>query len=761
MPSTRKQKPPLPPPAVLWLLAGAPVLVALGLGLVLALRPGGRPENGSTSSGLSDAALHAAYGKSPSCRSCHEEAFAHWENSHHALAERELRTNLDAIAFDPPWKIRHGSQTSWAFWTNGQFHLRTLGPSNRVEAFPVARLLGVSPLRQYLVPFPGGRYQMTELAFDPRHPDWFDVYGEEDRQPGEWGHWTGRGMTWNSMCAGCHNTAVRKHYDPRADSYRTTLVERGVGCEACHGPMADHNAWQAAHPNQTGDPTVRKLSTEEMFHVCASCHARRSDLTGQFAPRASFFDHFWLSLVDETDLFYPDGQVRDEDFEFAAFLGSRMHAAGTRCVHCHEPHTAKPRLGGNYLCILCHVSGVSNNIPQVNLATHSHHQPNGRGDLCTGCHMPQTVYMQRHARHDHGFTIPDPLLTRQFGIPNACNRCHAERDADWALAYVQQWYGEKMDRPYRWRAQALARAKAGDRGAVEPLLTLCSTDTNFYWRAAAVNLLRPWLTESDVQRAVIAAATDPNPLVRVAALRALEPLARGHSPAAREAVRRGLTDPVRGVRVAAAWALHETVATNSLAGRDLLAYLDYNSDQPAGELQRGIFHMNRGDLPTAMNCFRRAVSWDAHSAPLRHALAVALSLEGKPTEAVRELETACRLAPRDAELRYKLGLAYNEANQPREALAALRLATELDPQLAPAWYNLGLAHAAAGNDFAALESLTRAEALDGRSPTIPYARATVLARLGRTAEARAAAARALELQPDHGEARRLLQVLEP
>jgi hypothetical protein len=45
----------------------------------------------------------------------------------------------------------------------------------------------VNPLRQFLVPFPRGRYQVTELAYDPNHPDWFNVYGDEDRRPGELG----------------------------------------------------------------------------------------------------------------------------------------------------------------------------------------------------------------------------------------------------------------------------------------------------------------------------------------------------------------------------------------------------------------------------------------------------------------------------------------------------------------------------------------------------------------------------------------------
>lgn len=751
-----------------WLLIlGALLLMGLVLGGVLAFWPkpqrvpvvSGAPDAPVTGSKL-DAALYATFGKSPTCQSCHEEAYENWKYSHHALAERELNPAQDRDAFDPPWRIAHGTQASCARMTNGQFQIVTMGPDGTVQPFTVTRVLGVSPLQQFLVPFPGGRFQMTELAFDPRHPDWFNVYGEEDRQAGEWGHWTGRGMNWNQMCAGCHNTAVRKNYDPLTDTYATTMSERGVGCEACHGPMADHNAWQAKYPNQRPDPTVRKLSQEEMFNACMSCHARRGDLTGEFGPRESFDDHYWLTMVDETDTFYPDGQVRDEDFEVSAFLGSRMHSGGVRCNHCHEPHTLKPRMAGNYICILCHVTTITNGAPQIDLATHSHHKLDDRGDLCTGCHMPQTVYMQRHSRHDHGFTIPDPLLTKQFGIPNACNRCHTERTADWALEYVEQWYGDRMNRPYRQRTQVIARAREGDREALDGLLRIAASDTNGYWRAVATGLLRPWLEEEQVQRALVAAAGDTNSLVRVAAMRTLEPLARSGHDAAQNAVRRGLNDPVRGVRVAAAWVSHETVATNSIAGRELLAYLNYNSDQPAGELQRGLFHMNRGELPAAMNCFRRAVSWDRHSAPLRHALAVGLSMEGKPTEAVRELEEACRLAPADAELRYKLGLALNEANRPRDALAALQQATELEPRYSQAWYNLGLAHSANGDDASALECLTRAEALDHRSPQIPYARATVLARMGRAAEARAAAARALELRPGYPEATQLLRMLE-
>ena len=63
--------------------------------------------------------------------------------------------------------------------------------------------------------------------------------------------------------------------------------------------------------------------------------------------------------------------------------------------------------------------------------------------------MPVTTYMQRHPRHDHGFTVPDPQLTKELGIPNACNRCHADKDADWSVGHATTWYGPRMDRPNR------------------------------------------------------------------------------------------------------------------------------------------------------------------------------------------------------------------------------------------------------------------------------------------------------------------------
>ncbi len=371
--------------------------------------------------------------------------------------------------------------------------------------------------------------------------------------------------------------------------------------------------------------------------------------------------------------------------------------------------------------------------------------------------MPQTVYMQRHARHDHGFTIPDPLLTKQFQIPNACNRCHAERTADWALDTVQKWYGKRMERASRERAKIIARARAGEPSSASELTELLRRETNSFWRAVSANLLKRWSGDKQVTAALLASTTDPDPLLRSMSVRALEPVVQSGDAAIRSALNNRLEDIVRGVRLDAAWALRASLDTNSHAGRELLGYLRHNADEPAGELQLGIFWMDRGDIKEAMNCFERAVKWDSNSAPLHDALAVGLRLQGQTEAAVQELQTACHLAPRDAELRFKLGLALSEAGKSDAARVALRDAVKLEPSFARAWYNLGLADNAAGKTDSALESLSHAESLDANSAQIPYARATILARMGRIEEARTAARRALEIQPRYAEAESLLQ----
>ena len=49
-------------------------------------------------------------------------------------------------------------------------------------------------------------------------------------------------------------------------------------------------------------------------------------------PGEAFWDHYLLAIVDTISVFHPDGQIRDEAYEYAPFLGGRMHTAGVTCM---------------------------------------------------------------------------------------------------------------------------------------------------------------------------------------------------------------------------------------------------------------------------------------------------------------------------------------------------------------------------------------------------------------------------------------------
>lgn len=592
--------------------------------------------------GLSSAEVSAAHGKvdPKSCTACHAAEVSAWLGSHHARAQSLPGPD------DPAAPAGFGLPAGW---------------------------IGVSPLRQLLVPAAGGRLQATDLAYDPGRRDWFYVFGADVRKPGEWGHRTGRGMNWNSQCAFCHNTAVSKNYSASSDAYATAVGHAGVTCAACHGASSS------------------PLSAERMEEACAACHARRSELTGRFTPGDSFHDHFSLLTVDESAAFYPDGRVSEEDFEYAAFLGSRMHGAGVRCVDCHEPHGGGLRAEGNALCLRCH-SGANPKAPVIMPQAHSHHAVASVGNQCVNCHMPQATYMQRHARRDHGFTVPDPVLTRTTGEPNACGGCHADKDVAWSERAVERWYGKAMERPSRDRALAVAAARQGGTDATA-LLRLLSSEPGGYWRAVEAGLLAEHAGDDRVARALEAALSDPDPLVRAAAARALGEGGRGSS---RPSLQKALLDGSAEVRIEAAWALRDAVDTSSGAGLELLGSLLFNQDQPSGAYRLGVFEMGRGEAGSLVH-LENAVRWDPLSAPMRAALALAYGVAGRHADAAAQLVQACRLAPRDASLELQLGLALGENGDPRGSVAALREAVRLDPSLGQAWYNLAVIASQSGD----------------------------------------------------------------
>ncbi|HUR56243.1 MAG TPA: tetratricopeptide repeat protein, partial [Opitutaceae bacterium] len=687
--------------------------------------------------------------KSADCRACHESVYQAWAESHHAHAHRSVDAT-DAREFNGREFSLHGV-TYQATMTDGRPTL-TERRDGKDSRHVVEFVLGYTPLRQFVVPVGNGRFQLTEIAHDPAHAEWFNVFGGEQRRPGEWGHWLGRGMNWNSMCAHCHFTDFNKNYNATTDGYASTWREQGVGCAQCHGDLP------ANHGTGSGKGKPGAIDRARVQESCAPCHARNELLTGAIQPNASYADFYRLTLPTEPSVFYPDGQMRDEDFNYTSLLLSRMGGkAGVTCLDCHEPHGGKTRLPveNNALCLQCHGNPARPDAIAIDPPAHSHHAAGSAGNQCISCHMPTTTFMQRDPRHDHGFLKPDPLLTKELGIPNACSRCHADKDVDWAIAATDRWYGPKMESRQRTRARVIAAAQKGQPEAAQQLATVIATEEIPVWRATLLSLARPFAEANPTLiTAGQAALADASPMVRSAAVQLLAEI-----PVQRPALNALLKDTSRLVRLDAAWALSEQLPPTSPARAELDAYLAASADQPAGQLRIAQDLFNRGQLAGAEVAVRKAAAWDPESGAMFSTLGTILNAAGRDAEAAAAFWRGAQKNPTDANAAFSAGLAFASAGKLPDAELTLREAVRRDPELDRGWYNLGLLLAQTGRANEAVTALQTAEKAAANVADYPYARATIFLQRGDRAAALTACRRALEIDPNHQPARQLLQQL--
>jgi hypothetical protein len=118
---------------------------------------------------------------SDQCRRCYEQIYAVWTGSGHAQAPRSVDVEADAGAFNP---LRHLTVEGLDYevsWHDGKPTFVEKRGGHLDSHYTADYVLGYRSLRQYIVPVGNGRYQATELAYDPARKGWFNVFGSEYR----------------------------------------------------------------------------------------------------------------------------------------------------------------------------------------------------------------------------------------------------------------------------------------------------------------------------------------------------------------------------------------------------------------------------------------------------------------------------------------------------------------------------------------------------------------------------------------------------
>jgi tetratricopeptide (TPR) repeat protein len=710
------------------------------------------------------------------CAQCHEREFKLWMGSHH---QRAMQTaNVSTVLGDfNDVAVAHGSITTHFFRRDGKFMVRTGGSDGALHDYPIKFTFGVAPLQQYLIELPGGRLQAFGIAWDSRPrlsggQRWFDLYPDPKlNAAGGPLHWTGIGQNWNYMCADCHSTDVRKNYRLDTRTFTTSYAEIDVACEACHGPGSGHVAWATRHGDWRQDANQGLLialderkgvnwkidpaagnavrstirTSEREIQLCARCHSRRSQIHEDYVHGQPAGDDYRISLLDE-NLYYPDGQIKDEDYEYGSFVQSKMFHAGVTCSDCHDPHSLDLRTQGNGVCLQCHAAS------KYNSTQHHFHQIGSSGSRCVECHMPTRTYMIIDSRRDHSLRIPRPDLSVRLGVPNACNECHRDKTPAWAAGVLLKWYGH-APQGFQQFAETLHAGQIGAPGS-ERLLTqlIAAHGQPAIARSSALALLIDD-SSANAQSSISDASHDPSALVRRTAAGGLDAISLRNSSSASLL----LSDPVRTVRIEAAETLAGTPASAlpkdmatafAKATDEYIAAQELNADRPEGHLNLAILFAKEQRFDQAKIELETALSLDPAFAPAAVNLADLDRALGHDAGGERVLREAITRSPDDASLQYALGLALIRQGKKPEALGHLAEATRLDPANARFAYVYAVALNDAGETdkaLAVLESDIRQHPFDRDSlaALVDYYRAE-----GNSPKAEAYAKRLSELETD-------------
>lgn len=732
----------------------------------------------------------AVYLGRQACAECHRREMELYQGSHHDLAMQEASEEAVLGDFNGASLTCFGV-TSTFFKRGGKFFARTEGADGKLSDYQIQYTFGVYPLQQYLVEFSGGRYQVPGLCWDSRPREqggqrWFHIYPNERVGPDSPLFWTKVSQNWNFMCAECHSTNLKKGYDYKTGRYQTSWSEIDVSCEACHGPGSAHLDWARAYREgkrgkegnlglqvslkrnylaewvfKEGSPVAERSAPppdRAQVEVCARCHARRSVLSENYVHGRPFLDTHRPSLLEES-LYYADGQILDEVYEYGSFLQSKMHQKGVVCSDCHEPHSLKLHAAGNALCFRCHLE------EKYGGPAHHFHKLDSPGASCIECHMPRRTYMVVDPRFDHGFRVPRPDLTLKIKAPNACNSCHADKTPRWAAEEIARRFpaGRAQAPTY---GEAFYEARSGSPAADLLLVRIAADPAQpAMARATALSMLSQCSSPA-AAGAMQRGLEDADPLLRSAALSALEAL----PPEARFALARArLEDPVRGVRIEAGRAL-APIEKNKLPPEEAARlekaveeYIDaqmLNADHPSAHFSLGIFYLSRGRNREAESAYLEAMRLEPGFVLAYVNLADLYRLEGREAEGEKVLKKAIDLAPDFADGHQALGLLLARAGREEEAIEELGKAAELRPEDPRFAYVYGVSLNSTGQAEKALQVLERALEVHPNNQELLYALATIHRDRGAREEARNYARRLLSLAPDRPDLQELVRQVE-
>lgn len=694
------------------------------------------------------------------CKKCHEDQYKEWKGSHHDKSMQPVNRNTILATFKGE-KITSQGVTSRFFTKDTKFFVNTEGPDGNYHDYQIIYTFGITPLQQYIVKFPNGRYQCLRTAWDTEKNKWFDLYPDFKVVHSEWLHWSRGGLNWNTMCSDCHSTNVRKNYDQETNGYDTKFALINVSCEACHGPgklhVADVNLLGQDYKASGEMQMTSQTKSKQLVDQCARCHMRREQISELFNFEGTMLDHYFPQLIT-AGIYHPDGQILDEDYVYGSFVQSKMYHNDVTCTDCHNSHSLELKFQGNTLCAQCHIP------ENYDTPKHHFHARGTEGSQCINCHMPGKFYMGNDFRRDHSFRIPRPDLSLKHDTPNACITCHKDKSNEWAWETFKKQYGVP---DYQHFSELLAPGLTGEPNGKESLLTLIKDTTQpEIARASAIRGLDNYMNADDIAKLLVF-LNDISPIVRATTIDVLGEI--GNTDYMNYLIPL-LKDNKRAVRTKAFYAIsrlneiqipsdYQEVYKKVKA--EFNTSLEATSDFAGGRIKKADYYLRQGDIVQGIKNYEKALELDDLNNIARTNLANLYYNNGELNKAETTFRTIIEQEPEYGPTYYSLGLLLAEVKRINEAIEQFEKAIIYMPQNVRVYYNLSLLYDKENKIEKAKETILKGLQIAPENEDLLYTAAYLYSKNGEIQSARNYALKLTTMFPNNPQYISLLQQLNP
>lgn len=449
------------------------------------------------------AAGEKTYMGSSQCKLCHSTQHTRWVNTAHRFGISapgdspgilagplaQFRAGYDLVAASD-FSTYGANAPRLSF--SGDTYLITIGS----VAYPVTYTMGYQWKQRYITLI-GEAHYVLPIQYNVATGGWV-AYNATDWYSGTTPIYSSSATletniykknSWERKCLGCHSVTgiLKLEYSASPTSgitqHRSDWLEKGIGCEMCHGPGSAH-VWANGAVGDALNPNIinpSRLTANRQNDVCGQCHSRGlsvSKLAGVAADSHNVTSDTWTLEYyydgsrtfrpgDTLVQYYTDNGGYWGSSDSAEVKSSKQHhqqwndyyqsahtapgaALTVTCVSCHDAHgpigyARQLKLSGddNSLCLSCHGPlgaakqrfATAAAMTQHTGDSHTTYAPGTTGaGRCITCHMP---YMAKSAVNydirSHTFRVSRPHNTRRFyrvnatqeTMPNSCQQaCH-------------------------------------------------------------------------------------------------------------------------------------------------------------------------------------------------------------------------------------------------------------------------------------------------------------------------------------------------